>query len=738
MKKLILLLFITLNVFAQTDILPVDKAFKFQATVVNNTVELTWDIAKGYYLYKDKIKIATDFKTKLGKADFPKGKIKEDILFGKVETYRNQLLASVPIIRSKTQQFKLQVTYQGCADIGVCYPPVKKTLKLTIDNFKKTKTLTDKTLNFLNNQIKKPSASQLKPSNNSEEVLVPEKAFVFTIEKLNDTTLLASWDIQSGYYLYHNKFSLKVKGAEFDTFNIPKGKIKDDEFFGKVETHRGLLEIKLPLKNIAQPNLEIIAKYQGCADVGVCYPPQNITIKLDLSQDNKGIFTQNTSAQQGSSDQQSSPAQQDSIVATLEHRGFWTIIIIFLGFGLLLTFTPCVFPMIPILSRMIIGQGEGVTTKRAFIMSLTFVCAMAITYAIVGIVAGYSGANLQIIFQNKWALMSFSSIFVILALSMFGLFEIQLPRSFQAKISQKSATQTGGNLGSVFIMGFLSTLIVGPCAAPALAGAFIYIGNTGDAVLGGMALFSMGIGMGIPLIIIGTTTGKFLPKAGAWMDTVKGAFGVMMLAVAIYLLDRIISESVSLALWSILITFSAVYLGALDRLDKDSGFLTRLWKAITLIMLGYAVLLWILVARGVDSSGDMLNPLKGLGVNNTTQTTHAKFIKVDSSQALDNILSLNPNKLVILDFQADWCISCKELERFVFSKPKVIEALKETVFLKIDVTKNNVKDKEIMRRFKVIGPPAFLFFKNQTEIKNARLIGEFDADFFLNHLKTFK
>jgi thiol:disulfide interchange protein DsbD len=433
-------------------------------------------------------------------------------------------------------------------------------------------------------------------------------------------------------------------------------------------------------------------------------------------------------------------SEQDSIVAVLENSNFWVILLLFLGFGLLLTFTPCVFPMIPILSRMIIGQGETITTKRAFIMSLTFVLTMAITYAIIGIVAGYSGANLQIIFQNQWALMSFSIIFVILALSMFGLFEIQLPRNFQAKISQKSAQHSGNSLGNVFIMGFLSTLIVGPCAAPALAGAFIYIGNTGDAVLGGMALFSMGIGMGLPLIIIGTTAGKFLPKAGLWMDKVKGVFGLMMLGVAVYLLDRIIPNSVSLILWASLITFSAIYLGALDTLTKNSGLMTRLWKTCNLILLGYAVLLWLLVVRGPDSGGHMLAPLQGLNFN-TSQTTnkgHAKFISINSSKALDDILIVNPNKLVILDFQADWCISCKELERFVFSKPVVISALEETIFLKIDVTKNNTNDKEIMRQFNIIGPPAFLFFKQNTEIKNARLIGEFDADFFINHLNQYK
>jgi thiol:disulfide interchange protein DsbD len=750
MKKIIsLLFFINLNLFAQNEILTVDDAFRFEANVFNNTIELSWDIAEGYYLYKNKIKITTDFKTELGEANFPKGKIKNDFTFGKVEIYRGKVWVTVPIVNSENKQFKLQISYQGCADIGICYPPVRKKINLTIDNFKKPKTLTDKTFDFFNNisnKTFKMSSGLLAESSNSEDILSPEQAFVLTITKLDGSTLLASWDIQPSYYLYRNKFFLDIKGAEFAEINFPKGKIKDDDYFGKVQIHRGLLEVKLPLKNIKNKNLELIVNYQGCADAGVCYPPQKTTTKVNFNTGEMILLSPNVTKPKIKTTT-SKPtlktktlSEQDSIVAVLENSNFWVILLLFLGFGLLLTFTPCVFPMIPILSRMIIGQGETITTKRAFIMSLTFVLTMAITYAIIGIVAGYSGANLQIIFQNQWALMSFSIIFVILALSMFGLFEIQLPRNFQAKISQKSAQHSGNSLGNVFIMGFLSTLIVGPCAAPALAGAFIYIGNTGDAVLGGMALFSMGIGMGLPLIIIGTTAGKFLPKAGLWMDKVKGVFGLMMLGVAVYLLDRIIPNSVSLILWASLITFSAIYLGALDTLTKNSGLMTRLWKTCNLILLGYAVLLWLLVVRGPDSGGHMLAPLQGLNFN-TSQTTnkgHAKFISINSSKALDDILIVNPNKLVILDFQADWCISCKELERFVFSKPVVISALEETIFLKIDVTKNNTNDKEIMRQFNIIGPPAFLFFKQNTEIKNARLIGEFDADFFINHLNQYK
>jgi thiol:disulfide interchange protein DsbD len=752
MKKIIyLLLFINLNLFAQNKVLFVDDAFRFEATVFNNTLELNWDIAEGYYLYKNKIKISTDFKTKLNQADFPKGKMKEDFTFGKVEIYRGKVWVTTPIVSSETKKFKLQVSYQGCADIGICYPPVKKTVNLTIDNFKKPKTITDKTFDFfssIGNTPPKTSPKLLSSSRNSNKILSAEQAFILTITKLDDSTLLASWDIQPSYYLYHNKFFLDVKGAEFGDIDFPKGKIKDDDYFGKVQTHRGLLEVKLPLKNIKDKNLELIVNYQGCADAGVCYPPQKTRTKLNLNTSETTPLIPNTTEPKvkaitnKSAVKTENLSEQDSIVAVLESSNFWVILLLFLGFGLLLTFTPCVFPMIPILSRMIIGQGETITTKRAFIMSLTFVLAMAITYAIIGVVAGYYGGNLQIIFQNQWALISFSAIFIILALSMFGLFEIQLPRSFQAKVSQKSAKHSNSGLGGVFIMGFLSTLIVGPCAAPALAGAFIYIGNTGDAALGGMALFSMGIGMGLPLIIIGTTAGKFLPKAGLWMDKVKGVFGLMMLGVAVYLLDRIIPNSVSLILWAILITFSAIYLGALDTLTKNSGLMTRLWKTFNLILLGYAILLWLLVVRGPESGGHMLAPLQGLNFNSSQITNatkkHAKFISIDSSKALDDILNVNPNKLVILDFQADWCISCKELERFVFSKPAVISALEKVIFLKIDVTKNNTNDKEIMRRFNIIGPPAFLFFKQNSEIKNARLVGEFDADFFINHLKQYK
>ncbi|SFV60507.1 Cytochrome c-type biogenesis protein DsbD, protein-disulfide reductase [hydrothermal vent metagenome] len=742
MKKIIFLIFLySQTLLANIDLLPVDKAFQLKTSIINNTIQLNWTIPKGYYLYKDKIKITTDYATTLDKAIFSKAKIKNDDLFGEVAVFYKNASIKVPVLNSKTKEFKLQVSYQGCADIGICYPPVKKVFNLTLDNWVPPKTAIDNAFNLfkkIGNQASN-SATNFKDAlfnQSADDLLSANDAFKLSVKKISDNKLLATWDIQSGYYLYNNKFFFDIKGADFKKINFPKGKIKDDAYFGKVEIHRDLLEVEIPLKNITK-NVVFIAKFQGCADVGVCYPPQQQSFEFNFEKNSSKntLITKQTSITppQNTLNQNMELSEQDTIANLLKQNNLWLVLLSFFGFGLLLSFTPCVFPMIPILSSIIIGQGDRITTSRAFLMSLTFVLAMAITYASVGVLAGYLGANLQIIFQNKWVLIGFSTVFVILALSMFGLFEIQLPKSLQTKVTEVSGKQEGGSLWGVLIMGFLSALIVGPCVAPPLAGALIYIGQTGDAVLGGLSLFVMSLGMGAPLILIGTSAGKLLPKAGSWMDSVKAFFGIMMLAVAIYLLERIVGEFVSLILWATLATTSAVSIGALDSLTQGVSPWRRLFKALGLILLGYSLLLWLLVARG---GGDMFKPLSGWSFQGQTSSNIAKvkWIKVKTNTELNNLISNNKNKLVVVDFYADWCIYCKTIDKEVFSQSDVLSALGNAVMVKIDITENTNDDKQLLQRFSIFAPPAFIFFKNGQEVKNARLVGEFDKNYFLTHL----
>ena len=736
MKKFIfLLLFAFINfAYANEELLPGDEAFRFKAQLVNDEIHLNWDIAKGYYLYKEKIKIASEQSEELGVIKMPEAQVIDDEFFGKIGTYRNATSAIIPILDGKSQSVILNVSYQGCADIGVCYPPISKNVALNIASLR-PQNIMQEALSMLKD-ASKSAKSLVSDEEITGEPLPPEQAFKFSVDALDSTNLIAKWEIADGYYLYHDKFSIDMQGADFGDIQFPSGKMKDDPIFGKVETHRKLVELQIPILNVKADSVEFQAAWQGCWDQGVCYPPQKFSGKVKLpalsavKQTTTASSTPNTSTELSETDQIAALLQQDNILWVLAS---------FFGFGLLLSFTPCVFPMIPILSGIIVGQKEEVSTSRALIMSIVFVLAMSAAYSGAGVLAGYFGENLQVAFQTPWVLALFSAVFVALAFSMFGYFDIQLPMSLQNKISSLSNSQKGGNLIGVAIMGFLSALIVGPCVAPPLAGALIYIGQTGDAVLGGLSLFVMSLGMGAPLIAVGAGVSK-LPRAGGWMDKVKYVFGILMLAVAIYLIDRVISDMVSLILWASLLTIAPIAMGALNSQDGSSTPWQRIFKAIGLIIMGYGFLIWLLVARG---GGDMLAPLSGwnMGSSNSAaqvQETKIVFEKIKTSAELDTVLAnaKKNNQIVMFDFYADWCVSCIEMEKFTFSDADVVKTTSSFVNIKADVTKNDEFDKELMSRFGIIGPPALLFFKDGVEVKAKRVVGFMKSGKFITHIST--
>jgi len=736
MKKFIfLLLFAFINfAYANEELLPGDEAFRFKAQLVNDEIHLNWDIAKGYYLYKEKIKIASEQSEELGVIKMPEAQVIDDEFFGKIGTYRNATSAIIPILDGKSQSVILNVSYQGCADIGVCYPPISKNVALNIASLR-PQNIMQEALSMLKD-ASKSAKSLVSDEEITGEPLPPEQAFKFSVDALDSTNLIAKWEIADGYYLYHDKFSIDMQGADFGDIQFPSGKMKDDPIFGKVETHRKLVELQIPILNVKADSVEFQAAWQGCWDQGVCYPPQKFSGKVKLpalsavKQTTTASSTPNTSTELSETDQIAALLQQDNILWVLAS---------FFGFGLLLSFTPCVFPMIPILSGIIVGQKEEVSTSRALVMSIVFVLAMSAAYSGAGVLAGYFGENLQVAFQTPWVLALFSAVFVALAFSMFGYFDIQLPMSLQNKISSLSNSQKGGNLIGVAIMGFLSALIVGPCVAPPLAGALIYIGQTGDAVLGGLSLFVMSLGMGAPLIAVGAGVSK-LPRAGGWMDKVKYVFGILMLAVAIYLIDRVISDMVSLILWASLLTIAPIAMGALNSQDGSSTPWQRIFKAIGLIIMGYGFLIWLLVARG---GGDMLAPLSGwnMGSSNSAaqvQETKIVFEKIKTSAELDTVLAnaKKNNQIVMFDFYADWCVSCIEMEKFTFSDADVVKATSSFVNIKADVTKNDEFDKELMSRFGIIGPPALLFFKDGVEVKVKRVVGFMKSGKFITHIST--
>jgi len=406
--------------------------------------------------------------------------------------------------------------------------------------------------------------------------------------------------------------------------------------------------------------------------------------------------------------------------------------------GLALSYTPCIYPMVPILSGIIIGQKDSPSTFKAVLMSLVFVLSMSIAYGLIGATAGYFGAgvNIQAILQTPWILVLFGLIFVFLAFSMFGYYDIQLPKKLQSKITQISNKQNGGSFIGVAVMGFLSALIIGPCVTPFLATALSYVIADGGATKGAVGLFAMGLGMGVPLIIICGWGINALPKSGLWMETVKHVFGVLMLAVALYLLDRIISPFASLALWASLLTIAPIALGAINPLDKQSSSWRRIFKAVNLIVLGYGILLWLLVARG---GGDMYQPLADWDYNANNQTVQSvEFELLQSEEQLNSLIAntRGSDNLIVLKFYADWCVSCKTLERKVFSDREVINSLDNALALTADVTDNTESNKSLLARFDIAGPPATLFFKNGKEVRSQRIIGEISAKNFLKRLNS--
>lgn len=743
MKHLLLIFFcFWTSAQAQSDLLPPDEAFALKARVVDNNIVLTWDIAPNYYLYKEKIAISANHSKRLGAVQFPKAKIKNDEFFGIIGTYRNNISVRIPILAGEEKSILLNVSYQGCADIGVCYPPIDKSIPLQINHtatgvgasIKKT------TFNLLNQASEQVSTLVGQFTSNNTHPLHPDEAFKFAASFIDKDTLLVSWNIEKDYYLYHDKFSFDVQGAEFGDIVFPDGKIKDDPLFGKVKIHKNQVAVSLPLKNIKTQNITLTAKYQGCWEGGVCYPPQEKNIKLNSAGQLGNTVNTDNSANKSTpilSPQNPQPNTlnaADKITASLQQDNILWVLLSFFGFGLLLSLTPCVFPMIPVLSGIIVGQKTAPSTKKALLMSVVFVLSVSITYAAAGVLAGYFGQNLTILFQTPWVLILFSLVFVALAFSMFGYYDIQLPSSLQTKIANASNQQKSGNLLGVAIMGVLSALIVGPCVAPPLAGALIYIGQTGDALLGGLSLFVLSLGMGVPLLLVGAGISK-LPKAGGWMENIKVIFGVLMLAVAIYLLDRVVSPLSSLILWALLFTITPIAMGALEAVKTTWH---RIFKAIGLIVLGYGILLFLLVARG--GGGDMLQPLSELsgwgGTTNTQSQQKVIFKPVKSNAELNAILTTakQHQQLVVLDFYADWCISCKEIEHFVFAKAAVVDAMQDVIALKADVTNNSADDKALMARFDVVGPPALLFFKNAKEARSLRIVGEISAPDFIQQL----
>jgi len=605
------------------------------------------------------------------------------------------------------------------------------------------------------NPFSSPSNDQdngISLSGDDDEILDPDQAFILKTWSENGR-IFAEWKIADGHYMYRNK--VKITAADdsnFSTSNyvIDKGEFKHDDFFGDLYVFHhqasASMAIKTPAEGITNASFKI--KYQGCSEIsGICYPPITKTIALNIEPvtdvATSILEAPNTSAPSKATQAQSSaPAEhvseQDEIANLLKDGSVWVSLITLFGIGLLLAFTPCVFPMIPILSSIIVGQGEKVSTGRSFSLSVAYVMGMASINTAAGVAAALTGESLAVMLQTPWVLVSFAGVFVILSFAMFGFYDLQMPGFIQNRLTEVSNKQKSGSLLGATIMGLLSAVVVGPCVAAPMFGVLLFISQTGDPIFGGVALFALSLGMGAPLIAIGTSAGTLLPKAGAWMDAVKAVFGVSLLAVAIYMIRSVVSDQIVLLLSATLLIVSAVYMGALDGLKEAATGWNRFWKGIGIIIFLYGAALVLGAASGGDS---LLTPLKGIAASSGgshAAESHLQFKQIKGLAGLNKALAeaKAQNKTVMLDFYADWCVSCKEMETLTFKDPTVKAALANSVLLQADVTANDELDKELYKHFKIVGPPAIIFYNAQgEEMKSYRVVGYMPAEKFSQHIK---
>jgi len=732
----LLSLFAFAPALAEDDLLDPEKAFRFSARVVDNSqIEGRFQVAKGYYLYKDKIQFSAD-SARLGSAALPPGKIKQDEIFGRVETYPADFAVRIPVEGARVgQTFTLTASFQGCAEIGVCYAPQETRVRLlpvTAAAAPATTSVESAGGTQRQNAALIDNLKQLAfgADDYPETVfLSPEEAFKPSLSFAPDGRLKIDFAIAAGYYLYRDKTDIEIKtpaGTRVADLALPPGIEKDDPYFGRTLIYPKSFSASARLENLPEGAVEasVLVLYQGCSEGGICYPPSETLLKVSLP---AAAFAA------GAAPSNADESESGRIAVLLQGGNFWLVVVTFFGFGLLLSLTPCVFPMIPILSGIIVGQGQAVTKTRGFILSLAYVLGMAITYALAGVAAGLSGTLISNALQNVWALGIGAAIFVALAFSMFGFYELQLPSFLQSRFSAASNRMKGGNLIGVFGMGIVSALIVGPCVAAPLAGALLYIGQSGDVVLGGVSLFSLALGMGVPLLLIGISAGALLPRAGGWMEAVKKFFGVLMLAIALWLVSPLLADVLTMLLWAALLVISGIYLRAIDPLEAQAGGWLRFWKGIGMLALISGI---ALLVGALGGSRDVLQPLAvfkgGVGVAQAEQGL--TFQKVKNLDELDAAVRAAEGRPVMLDFYADWCVSCKEMERFTFSDAAVQARLRDVVLLKADVTANSADDKALLKRFNLFGPPGIIFFDAKGQEQSFRVIGFEPKDKFLQSL----
>ncbi len=714
----------------EDELLEPDKAFRLSTrTVDGTTLEARWKIAPGYYLYRDKFKFEALDGTRLQEPAIPRGKKKDDPLFGAVETYTKSVKIRLPFTRAEgAATARLRITSQGCNEpVGVCYPPIVKEVDFKLPPGKaKPAVAPAASVAVTKDKITslRDLTRGLAPSGNVEPV-DPEKAFRISVMARDNATLLARIDIADCCYLYRDKTKFELletsgapsTGARLADYTLPPGKAKVDEFIGKTEVFVKGFETLLPVTGLGGPDrdLQLKVMYQGCSEKGVaiCYPPTTKTFGVQYR---GGVLS--------AVDTSILPHAAPAGPSARDMNTFVIAVIAAFGAGLLLTFTPCVLPMVPILSGVIVGtEGTHITKLRGGLLSYSYVLGTSLTYTVAGAVAGASGEQLQAYFQTPWAIGTFATLLVLLSLSMFGFYQLQVPSSIQSLLHQHSTRMHhqvkqwfGGELIGAFLLGLISALIIGACVSPVLVSVLGAAIAAQDPVLGGGIMFSLAHGQGAILVALGVGAGFLLPKVGKWMDSVKHLFGALLIAVAIYLLGYL-PEVPVLLLWAAFFIVSGVYLGATQSLPEGASGWRTLWKGVGVFLLIWGVLALL---GGFAGNRDVFSPMplstqtSGMTPGASTPAEEHLFVRVSSLGELENRLTAakTAGKPVILDYYADWCADCLRMEKATFADPRVREELRRRfVTLQVDVTDPNHPDgKAIKQRFGVYGPPAMLFF----------------------------
>ncbi len=719
---LVLLAALTAGPPAQAEPEPLrpEKAFRYAVAVEDGEIVVRWAIEPGYYLYRERMSFATPTAgIELGPAVMPEGEPYHDEFFGDMHVYRGNAEVRIPVLRG-SGRMDLTIRSQGCADIGLCYPP--QTWTAAVD-------------------LPAPAAARagglaalLKGGPQPGDPLPPEDAFRVRAEALDSGSLRITWQIAAGYYLYRHSLKARAMspGVTLGDLQLPEGTPKEDEYFGKTRVFYGEAVGVAALTGRADP-LEIEVSYQGCKEASLCYPPQTARLAVAAATLAPGPTVAPAPAGGGVP---AAVSEQDRLAGMIGTGNLALVLLSFAGFGLLLGFTPCCLPMVPILSGIIVGQGHDVTTRRAFALSLTYVLGMAVTYTAAGALFAAAGQQVQAAFQQPWIVVGVAVLFVALALAMFGVYELQIPAGLMNRINAASGRQRAGTYIGTAVMGALSALVVTTCVAPPLVAALTVIAQTGDVLRGALSLFALSIGMGLPLLVIGTSAGRLLPKAGPWMVRVKGAFGFMMLGLAVWMLDRLLPDAITMVAWAVLVFMAGVFLGAFQPLAPEAGPRQQLAKGAGLLAALYGA---ALLTGALAGSRDPLQPLQGLRASAASAEATLEFQRIKTVADLDRALAAAAaaGRPAMLDFYADWCTSCIEMERYTFPDAAVRAALASAVLLQADVTANDAEDQALLQRFGIFGPPTIVFFgPDGTERPGYRVVGFKNAAEFAAHARA--